>query len=185
MLFRSRLLWLGYNAWRDEKRLGSAAAIKPQSKLDFRVGLLDIDINRHLTNSRYLFYMDLGRWDLFLRSGRVQQSLRESMSLAMVELDVKFRHELRPWQAFRLDSRVIEIRAKLVTFEHYFIVGDKIHAHAQAKVLVTRRGKVIVPDDFMNLVSPRLLVQNWRVKAESVNSEADVSTPNAESNDQS
>lgn len=160
-----RLGWLMFDAWRAQKKRKDHEPMVPQSQLDLRVGLLDIDINRHLTNSRYLFYMDLGRWDLFLRSGRVQKALREQISMALVELDVKFRHELKPWQSFRLDSRIVEIRAKLVTIEHYFIVGDKIHAYAQARILITKKRKVISPEDFMSMVSAPLAVQNWRVKA--------------------
>lgn len=158
-----RLAAIATRAWLDSRRPVLASSEGPQSRLCYRVGLLDIDINLHLTNSRYLFYMDLGRWDLFLRSGLVRKSLKENISLAMVELDMKFRQELKPLQPFVLDSRVIEIRSKLITFEQHFLVGDRVHARAFARTLLTQNRKVIAPHDFMGMVSRPLPVQNWRV----------------------
>jgi len=158
-----RLAMIAARAWLDSRRPLPGPPQAPQSLLSYRVGLLDIDINLHLTNSRYLFYMDLGRWDLFLRSGLVRKSLKENLSLAMVELDMKFRQELKPLQPFVLDSRVVEIRSKLITFEQHFLVGDRVHARAFARTLLTQNRKVIVPQDFMGMISTPLRIQNWRV----------------------
>lgn len=157
-----QFIWMTSSAVLQTHRSGPSHV----SRLRYRVGLLDIDMNLHLTNSRYLYYMDMGRWDLVLRTGRVLQGIRAGLKVAVVELDVKFRKELKPFQAFQVDTRIVEVRNKLVTFEQHFLVGDRIHTRATVKALVLQGGKVIAPDAFEETVTSPLPISSWQVVRE-------------------
>ena len=100
---------LGINRLRLARVLVRAAAhgITPttESVLDLRVGLADLDMNLHMNNARYLSAMDVGRWDLTVRSGLLVEAVRRRMQPVVVDLDIKFRRELRPGARFALVTR--------------------------------------------------------------------------------
>ncbi|WP_200290335.1 thioesterase family protein [Rhodospirillum rubrum] len=98
--------------WRP--RLGLLDA----SVLSFAVLPTDLDFNRHMTNARYLSLMDLGRLDLILRSGMWRLVLRGSLQPVIGGALVRFRHALRPFQPFRLTTRVLAWDARWLFIEH-------------------------------------------------------------------
>ena len=65
------------------------------SQLDYRVGLADCDFNRHLTNSKYPAYMDLGRWDIMVRTGALAVCLKHRIAPVVVDMNLEFKRELR------------------------------------------------------------------------------------------
>ncbi len=119
---------------------------QPISRLARRVAVVDCDLNRHMTNSRYPDYLDLGRWDLMLRSGAGGALLRARQKPVVVELNLRFRRELPYGARFVLDSRLVAIEGKAVRFAQTFLVGDRIHAEATVTSLVLAGGRVVAPD---------------------------------------
>ncbi len=77
------------------------------SELRFRVLPTDLDINLHLTNARYLSFMDLGRTDLLIRAGMVKLLWRKGWLPVVGHLDIQFRRSLMPFQRFSLNSRLL------------------------------------------------------------------------------
>ena len=71
-----RLLYLLVVSW-FRPRLGYF----DESVLRMRVWLSDIDVNIHMNNARYLAVMDLGRFDLFLRTGMGRTFVRRRFFL--------------------------------------------------------------------------------------------------------
>ncbi|MCA9558886.1 MAG: acyl-CoA thioesterase [Myxococcales bacterium] len=119
---------------------------RPTSRLARRVALVDCDLNRHMTNSRYPDYLDLGRWDLMLRSGAGLALLRARQKPVVVELNLRFRRELPYGAAFVLDSRLIALDGKAARFAQTFLVDDRVHAEATVTSLVLGGGRVVPPD---------------------------------------
>jgi hypothetical protein len=54
-----------------------------ESRLSFRCLPTDIDPNVHLNNARYLMLADLGRMDIFLRSGLLHLTRRNNWAPMM------------------------------------------------------------------------------------------------------
>lgn len=77
------------------------------SSLLFRVLPLDLDFSAHMTNSRYLAIMDLGRIDLMIRSGLWRQVLRHRWTPVANAAAVRYRRELRLFERYQLVTRIV------------------------------------------------------------------------------
>ena len=88
----------------------------------------DLDVNLHLTNSRYLLAMDVGRWDFSVRTGmwRVMHQRRWFPLLGSATL--RFRKGLDPFQRYELSTRLVAWDEKWCWFEQRFCVGETVHA---------------------------------------------------------
>ena len=77
------------------------------SRLQFRVLPNDLDSNLHMTNGRYWNIFDLGRLDLILRMGLGRVALREKWAPIVGAGTIQFRRELKPFQRFTLETRLV------------------------------------------------------------------------------
>ena len=92
------------------------------SLLSFRVWPHDLDPSVHMNNGRYLTLMDLGRLDVLVRSGLWREVLRHGWTPIASAITVRFQRELRPFQRFRLETRVLCWDAALVVMEQTFVI---------------------------------------------------------------
>jgi len=127
----------------------------PSSQLSLQVTRREADLYRHLNNARYLSFMDLGRWDLTLRSGMAAQLFRDRLSPVAVQIEIEYRRELPLGQAFILDTRWVEVIGKTLVCEQLFLVGDRVHARAQVRVLLRGASGVAAPSAYRVFVSSR------------------------------
>lgn len=101
------------------------------SRLAFRVWPLDIDTNLHLNNGRYLTFADLGRMDLLVRGGLLKKVLKEGLLPMLSGTAIRYRREIRPFQRFWLESRIVCWRANAFVMEHRYLImkdGQEITA---------------------------------------------------------
>lgn len=106
-------------------RVGSAAlrnsggvGIDHVSRLRFRVGVGDIDVNLHMNNGRYLTIMDLGRIDLLIRTGLYREMRRRKITGVVAVQRVRYRVALDHLDRFRLDSRILGWSDEGIIFDH-------------------------------------------------------------------
>lgn len=111
-------------------------------QLSFRVRLTDCDINMHMNNARYLSIMDLGRWDLTVRSGLLGEAFRRKLQPVVVDCDIRYRRELRPGHDYTLETRYAALEGRKLWFEQRFVRGETVHAEARVGILMLRDGKV-------------------------------------------
>ncbi|HRK24173.1 MAG TPA: thioesterase family protein, partial [Beijerinckiaceae bacterium] len=110
------------------------------SRLPFRVLPNDLDTNLHLNNGRYLTIADLGRTDLLLRS-RLWRAVIEKGWMPMLSGGiVRFRRELRPFEAFTLETRVVYWNERNMVMEHRFITRRRGKGPDQVAAIVLVRG---------------------------------------------
>lgn len=131
-----RVLWLFLTApfrARIEAPLGV-------SKLNFRVWPLDLDTNLHLNNGRYLTIADLGRADLLTQTGLWKAVLKEGLLPMLSGSAIRYRRELKPFQAFTLESRIVCWRATTFVMEHRFVIRGKGGAPTTAAIALVRGG---------------------------------------------
>jgi acyl-CoA thioesterase FadM len=112
-----RLLWLFLTApFRPRLSLPGEASV-----LALRVLPNDLDLSLHMNNGRYLAIMDLGRLDLLLRSGLGGAVWRKGWTPVANAALVRFRRELRPFDRYRLETRVVGWLDAAVLIEQTFV----------------------------------------------------------------
>ncbi len=120
---------------------GSDLAITDVSRVDFRVLPTDLDVMGHMNNGVYLSIMDLGRMDLFRRSGVWAKIVRVRMLPVMANESITFRKSLQPWQRFTIETRIVGYDAKSLYAEQQVVVAGEIYARATMRLRFTRRGE--------------------------------------------
>ncbi len=88
------------------------------SRLAFRVLPNDLDINLHMNNGRYLTIFDLGRFDLMLRMGLAGPARKNGWLPVLSCANVIFRRELRLFQKFHLETRILWWSGTQFVMEH-------------------------------------------------------------------
>jgi acyl-CoA thioesterase FadM len=92
------------------------------SVLRFRAWPSDLDPSLHVNNGKYLSLMDLGRLDLMVASGLWRAILRHRWTPIASNILIRYRREIRPFQRFRLETR-------LVTWDRSNVVMEQVFVH--------------------------------------------------------
>lgn len=90
--------------------------------VDFIVLPNDLDTNLHMNNGRYLTIMDLGRFDLVLRSGILKFMIKQKSMPVLAAAQMRWRLSLQPFQKYTLETQVICWDEKWVYMEQRFII---------------------------------------------------------------
>ena len=131
------------------KRLSSLSQRVTSSE---RVWLPHVDFNIHQNNSVYYMLLDFSRMDIFLGLFRnIWDSRKVSISNGGVSL--YFLKELKPLQAYRIHTFIVDHDRKWMYLGHIFESGEGsrviTHAVGFTKVVFKERsGKTIVPAAF-------------------------------------
>jgi acyl-CoA thioesterase FadM len=141
-----RLIWLFISA----RFRGPITAPFGVSVLRFRVWPHDLDLSMHMNNGRYLTLMDLGRIDLMLGMGLAGVAFKSRWTPILSASKVRFRRELKPFKAFRLETRILWWSATQLIMEQRLISdaldGDVVHASALMLAgLYDRKQRQFVP----------------------------------------
>lgn len=119
MRLRLRLLWILFRSL-VRPRLG------PTEMSAIRLVVLPNDIDvLHVTNDRYLAYMNLGRNDFAVRLGLLPAVRRLHVYPSVRFSTVRFRHSLRLFQAFELRTRLVAWDDESAWFEQEFLVAGR------------------------------------------------------------
>ncbi|QQP90319.1 thioesterase family protein [Skermanella sp. TT6] len=132
---------------------GRRLDLMDESVLTFRVWPNDLDVNLHMNNGRYLTVMDLGRTDLMIRCGLARPILRNRWMPVLGEASVRFRRSLKPFQRFRLHTRVLGWDAKWVYMEHRIESMDgRVAAAATVRGLFKSPAGTVEPAEILRLL---------------------------------
>lgn len=112
------------------------AAAHARSKLDpladsvvsFRVWPGDLDNNLHLNNGRYLTLMDLGRWDMVVRTGLAKALLKHRWYPVVGSSTIRHKRALDPFQRFELRTRLLGWNEQGFFIEQRFERGGEVYA---------------------------------------------------------
>lgn len=107
-----------------------------ESRLAFRCLPTDIDPNIHLNNARYLMLADLGRMDIFLRSGLMRLVRDRGWLPMMGGVQASFVREIRLWRRFEVFSSIAAWSGTQVVGRHRFVLDDGV----TAAILLTTAG---------------------------------------------
>jgi acyl-CoA thioesterase FadM len=146
-----RLLCVIFGAWR-----GAKLGMEDVSDLCFRVWPLDLDLNLHMTNSRYLALMDLGRTDLILRSGAWRAMRRERLGVVLAGAAMRFRRSLSPFARFTLATKLLGWDERWMYVEQVFTGPQGVACSAVVRAAFVKGGKLVPPGPVLEMVTPGL-----------------------------
>jgi acyl-CoA thioesterase FadM len=120
-----------------------------ESRLSFRCLPSDVDFNLHLNNARYLMLADLGRVDIFFRSGLFALMRRRNWAPMIGGVQIVFVREIRLWQCFDLVSSIETWEGAQVLGRHRFVLenGESAAFAMTTAGIYDRTGKRFVAID--------------------------------------
>ncbi len=113
------------------------------SAINLRVWPNDLDVNLHVNNGRYLTLADLGVVTLSGRMGVFRAALRNGWRPVVGAAVARYRRPLRPFQKYRLETRILGWNEKWTFFQSQFIVKGEVKATVVTKgIFLGREGPV-------------------------------------------
>ncbi|MFC4237524.1 thioesterase family protein [Thalassospira xianhensis] len=122
------------------------------SVLSFRAWPLDLDINVHMTNSRYFALMDLGRTELILRNGIARQMFKRKWQPVVSGSTMRFKRAIKPFQRFGLETRALYWDEKGFYLEQRFTAKGKTLALGVVKAVFVGPDGIVPPEQICRLV---------------------------------
>lgn len=110
------------------------------SRLSFRVWPHDLDTSLHMNNGRYWTLMDLGRTDIMLRSGLWRAVTRHRWVPVVSAGKIRFRRELKLFQPFTLETRIVTWAESWVVMEHRLLSTSRDGTPILAAIALVRAG---------------------------------------------
>lgn len=126
-------------------------SILATSKYQFRVLPLDVDINLHLTNSRYLALMDLARTKMMSDAGVFKKIMKNKWLPVVSSTEITFIKDIKPWQRCTIESKILSWDDKYFYMEQRFVSGETVHAIANLRGLFVHKRKPIASQSLMAL----------------------------------
>ncbi len=110
------------------------------SRLAMFVWPNDLDVNLHMNNGRYLTVMDIGRFDLMMRMGLMGEARKRKWMPVLSAAKVRFRRELRLFQIYTLETRIVWWKTTQFVMEHRIVIASGPHAGQLATVALMLGG---------------------------------------------
>ncbi len=117
------------------------------SRLWFRCMPSDVDFNLHMNNAKYPMLADVGRIDIFKRSGMLDTGRKLGWAPIMGGVQCVFIREIKLWRRFQLISTIETWEGAVVLGRHRFVFED---GETAAFLMTTagvydRKGKRFMP----------------------------------------
>jgi len=123
--------------------LGKRLDFDAESVVRTRGGLGDIDVFWELNNGRHLSLMDMGRFDLAVRSGFLRAVHREGWGLTVGGASVRFRHRVPPFSRICLRSRMVGHDDRWFYFHQKIERGERLCSAAVVRTAVIAKGRLV------------------------------------------
>jgi acyl-CoA thioesterase FadM len=123
-----------------------------ENRMTFRCWPTDLDINRHMTNSRYHSFTDLVRIDLVIRSGAWKRLRAVGALPVLASAVMRFRKSIMPFQKVIVTAKVLSWDERWIYIEHRFLVGDNVVAISIVKTTFLNKQGRIPMDELITLM---------------------------------
>jgi acyl-CoA thioesterase FadM len=120
-----------------------------EGRLSFRCLPTDIDFNRHLNNARYMMLADVGRIDIFFRTGLIAKARENGWAPMLGGLQIVFVREIRLWRKFDVVSTVETWDGTQIIGRHKFVLdsGETAAVILTAAGIYDRRNRRFIDID--------------------------------------
>lgn len=107
----------------------------------FRVSPIDLDLNFHMNNGRYLSHMDTGKIDFLIRTGLAKKVIKQRAKPVTTSVKISFFKDLKLFERYRLITKLIGVDSKWLYFEQSFKnIDQKTVAHSLVKLGFSKDG---------------------------------------------
>lgn len=138
------------------------------SRIRRRVGPDRLDLNLHLNQAAYAEALELGRTDWVVRSGAWERWRAAGVNPVVAEQHIVYRRELALGMRYAIDTRAVRLDGRLLAFEGHLVVGERVHARNETKLLFVGPSGVVAADRVAELceglLAEPLEVDDWRVR---------------------
>jgi len=124
-------------------RFGPRLDFDAESVVRLRIWPGDIDIFPEVNNGRHLTLMDLGRFDLAVRTGFWKAVHREGWGLTVGGASVRFRHRVPPFSRVCLRTQVVGRDDRWFYFHQRIERDSRVCSAALVRTGVTARGRLV------------------------------------------
>lgn len=114
--------------------------VRAESTIRFRVWPNDLDLNGHLTNSRYFALMDAARYDMVIRSGTWAAWKRNGWFPVVASQRIRFRKSLAPWTTYTIRTRTLGWDERNLYISQVFERDGIVHAEATVRAAILAKG---------------------------------------------
>jgi acyl-CoA thioesterase FadM len=122
---------------------GRRLTFDSESVLGLRISLGDIDVFWEMNNGRQLTLMDMGRFDLAVRSGFVKVLHREGWGLTVGGASVRFRHRVPPFSRVLLRTRLVGHDGRWYYFHQKIERAGRVCSAALVRTATTAGGRLV------------------------------------------
>lgn len=130
-----------------------------------RVGLGQIDFNRHMNQAAYARASEVARVYWLIQSGAWPRWREAGVNPVVASQTITYRRELAPLQAYEIDTRATGMDGRLLKVEQAFIVGQRVHAANHLSLIFVGHKGVLSAEDTLaaceGLFADPLPIQNW------------------------
>lgn len=145
-------------------RLRPKLGLWDSSSLRMRVLPADVDLALHINNGMYFSLMDLGRFDLMVRSGAWSTMRSQGWSPVASGETISFRKSLDLGQRYSIESKIIGADERAIFFEQQMVRHGEVYARAfVATRMVSADGPVSNAEIFAAVGQPPadLVLPEW------------------------
>ena len=113
----------------------------------YRVRLWDIDANLHMNNVKYLKYLEKGRVEHMIHTPWLQAMLQGGFKALIANTEISYVKELKPWQRFKVETRISGWDDKYVYIEQLFTYKRTVFTAAVIRMamVATKSRKRVSP----------------------------------------
>lgn len=127
-----------------------------ESHLTFRVLPFDLDINLHLTNSRYLSFMDLGRLFFVGQTRLMKTMVKRIWQPVVASCETCFISQVRLFSKIHMHTKLVGWDDKYQYFYQRFTINDKIVATALVKTALYCKGRAVSSKEIVQELDPNI-----------------------------
>ena len=121
--------------------INAPISILETCKTTFRVNFLDLDLNLHMNNGRYFSIMDLGRFDLMLKSKTFWTLMKKGYMPVVKSETMRFKKPLGLFESFDLQTTIESLDDKYFYIRQTFVKNEVIYAEGYIKGCFLKRGQ--------------------------------------------
>ncbi|KAL9656927.1 hypothetical protein ABK040_007019 [Willaertia magna] len=130
---------------------------KEEHVCEFTILPYDLDLNLHLNNAQYLSFLELTRFDMFIKHGNIFKKTNElNYGWVIAGTSFQFRRSVQLFEKLRIHTRFISADERFMYFTHDCYVKKKFIGRGIARICAIDRnnskGGVITMDRFFKEV---------------------------------
>jgi len=155
------------------KRNKSHIALLEASHIEFKVMPSDCDINMHLTNSRYLAFMDLARTWMTEEIGLFRAVMKRRWFPIVNATAITYIKDIKPLERFKVKTQLVGWDHKYFYIEHKFTTKRGLHAIAYVRGVFKCKKGIVSIKDMLKVAeyygdSPKLTeeIKHWKAMLE-------------------